>query len=288
LNAQASLASNFSLLRYTLSIIAILICLILPWTVEWAPKSDNMNKTMFHHFKTNIGYPNTETTTSSISKTVIYNQNLFDSSSKLNFKNERQIIRNDFYIYIGGTGQRHHSKMKRNTTNLNNETIKPNNSINDNINDLEYYYYAPNDYKIKRSIIDANKDGLKTTTSNIETDLLPNLSLTYYYFELHVLLFHIAILSCSTFIQLYFYFKLSMMIIAIMIYAIGFNIHNIYECLNEIMHFNLPFLKLEIMVQIIFFVLFLHLIDRRVFLNIFIKILSTEFNQNIYKGRSKF
>ena len=94
-------------------------------------------------------------------------------------------------------------------------------------------------------------------------------SLTYYYFELHVLLFHIAILSCSTFIQMYFYYKLAMMLIGILIYIIGFHLHGIYECLfatiyespaeNEII-----FLKTELILQLVFYVIFLHIIDRRV------------------------
>jgi hypothetical protein len=255
LNAQTSLVSNFSSLRYSLSILAILMCLILPWTVEWVPKSTN-------DYTTNNQI---ETTTLPLSNTGIYSQSWFDSTSKFSLKNERQIIRNDFYIYIGGTGQRHHSKIRKNSTSLNNQSLIKNN-IN-NISNLEYYYYHSNEFieKIKRSILDENENENSLETNTIDTDLSPNLSLTYYYFELHVLLFHIAILSCSTFIQLYFYFKLAMMIIAIIIYAVGFNIHNIYECLNEIMHFNLPFLKLEIVVQIIFFVLFLHIIDRRVY-----------------------
>ncbi len=262
------MASNFSSLRYTLSILAILICLILPWTVEWAPKSANMNKTMYHHYQSNLDHSETETTAEPISKTDIYSQSWYDSTSKFNLKNERQIIRNDFYIYIGGTGQRNYPKTKRNSTTQNNKTVIENNNNNNN-SEYYYYYSSESNIRIKRSIIDENKDNENSITSTTETDLSPNLSLTYYYFELHVLLFHIAILSCSTFIQLYFYFKLTMMIIAIIVYAIGFNIHNIYECLNEIMHFNLPFLKLEIMIQLIFFVLFLHLVDRRVSLYLF-------------------
>jgi hypothetical protein len=97
-------------------------------------------------------------------------------------------------------------------------------------------------------------------------------SLTYYYFELHVLLFHIAILACSTFIQLYFYFKLGMMLIGILIYIIGFHLHGIYECLFATIYAseslakneNLIFLKIELILQLVFYVIFLHIIDRRV------------------------
>lgn len=89
--------------------------------------------------------------------------------------------------------------------------------------------------------------------------------LTYYFFELHVLLFHLSILSCSSFIQIYFYSKLTMMVVGIAVYIIGFNMHKIYECLAESMQFNLPFLKAELLLQMFFYVIFLHLIDRRVF-----------------------
>jgi hypothetical protein len=95
-------------------------------------------------------------------------------------------------------------------------------------------------------------------------------TLTYYHFELHILVYLIAILSCSTFIQMYFYSKLFMMFTALCIYIIGFNFNMIYDCLAESMAehvIRLPFLKAQIFIQMFFFIMFLHLIDRRVIFN---------------------
>jgi hypothetical protein len=91
-----------------------------------------------------------------------------------------------------------------------------------------------------------------------------NSSLIYNFFELHVLLFHIAVLSCASFIQLYFYYKLVLMFLAVLIYLIGFYIYKIYECLAESMLINQPFLRTELALEMLFYVIFLHLIDRRV------------------------
>ena len=88
--------------------------------------------------------------------------------------------------------------------------------------------------------------------------------ISYHYFEINVLLYHIAILSCSSFIQIYFYFKLLMMIIGISIYWIGFQIQNSYQIVAESLNTPELFLFTELFVQLFFFVLFLHLIDRRV------------------------
>ncbi len=87
---------------------------------------------------------------------------------------------------------------------------------------------------------------------------------TTYYFELHVLMFYIAILSCSSFIQLYFYFKLFMMSLAICVYIFCFNLQSVQGCLAKSSVLNNPFLKIELVLKMIFFVVFLHLIDRRV------------------------
>ena len=85
-----------------------------------------------------------------------------------------------------------------------------------------------------------------------------------YYFELHVLLFYIAILSCSAFIQLYFYFKLAMMVVAFCVYIISFEFQMMDECLYSQMYATKPYLKIELLLQMLFFIIFLHLIDRRV------------------------
>jgi hypothetical protein len=97
-------------------------------------------------------------------------------------------------------------------------------------------------------------------------------TLTFYHFELHVLIFLITILSCSSFIHMYFYSKLVLMFVALIVYAVGFNLNKIYECLADSIHEDpvavhirhISFLKAQIFIQMFFYVMFLHLIDRRV------------------------
>ncbi|RNA40559.1 adenylate cyclase type 2 [Brachionus plicatilis] len=98
-----------------------------------------------------------------------------------------------------------------------------------------------------------------------KTAITPQLG--YHFFELNLLLFNLSILSCCSFIQLYFYSKLAMMLIGILIYIIGFNTQEIYECLGQSIHSVQPLLKIELLIQMIFYVIFLHLVDRRVELN---------------------
>lgn len=111
--------------------------------------------------------------------------------------------------------------------------------------------------------------------------------LTFHFFELNLLLFHLSILSCSSFIQLYFYSKLAMMLIGILVYIIGFNMQQIYECLGQNLTINQSFLKAELLIQMIFYVIFLHLIDRRVCCIYLIRILKAIVNFN-HLDRSKF
>lgn len=95
-----------------------------------------------------------------------------------------------------------------------------------------------------------------------KTTITPQLG--FHLFELNLLLFNLSILSCCSFIQLYFYSKLSMMLVGILIFMIGFNTQEIYECLGQSIHSVQPLLKFELTIQMIFYVIFLHIIDRRV------------------------
>lgn len=88
--------------------------------------------------------------------------------------------------------------------------------------------------------------------------------ISFYYFEIHVLLFHIAIISCSSFVQLYLYFKLLMMLIGISIYLVGFQLQKSNQLMANSVQVSHLFLFAELLIQLFFFVLFLHLIDRRV------------------------
>ena len=83
------------------------------------------------------------------------------------------------------------------------------------------------------------------------------------YFDIHILIFYIAILSCSAFIQLYFYYKLVIMIIAVIIFIIGFHIQTINHGLNNLIE-NTAGFNAEIIIKLIFYVLFLHMVNRRV------------------------
>jgi len=105
----------------------------------------------------------------------------------------------------------------------------------------------------------------KLTTTTTLTDNKSNEEhVSFYYFEIHVLLYHISILACSSFVQLYFYFKLLMMIVGISIYLIGFQMQKSYQTVADSMDTTHFFLFAELFIQLFFFVLFLHLIDRRV------------------------
>ena len=97
------------------------------------------------------------------------------------------------------------------------------------------------------------------------------------YFDIHILIFYIAILSCSAFIQLYFYYKLFIMIIAIAVFIIGFYIHRITDNLNEILEKNVFFFKAEIIIKLIFYVIFLHIVNRQV--NITFVLITFNFNK---------
>lgn len=99
-------------------------------------------------------------------------------------------------------------------------------------------------------------------TISCKTTIMPQFG--FHLFELNLLLFNLSILSCCSFIQLYFYSKLSMMLIGILIYIIGFNTQEIFECLGQSIHSVQPLLKFELTIQMIFYVIFLHIIDRRV------------------------
>jgi hypothetical protein len=115
------------------------------------------------------------------------------------------------------------------------------------------------------SITDPTTTLTTTTTTTTLTDNKSNKEhVSFYYFEIHVLLYHISILACSSFVQLYFYFKLLMMIVGISIYLIGFQMQKSYQAVADSMDTTHFFLFAELFIQLFFFVLFLHLIDRRV------------------------
>lgn len=173
-------------LRYTISIICISCCLLLPLTVEWVPSHDNP-----------------------------YHDLNYLSSSSFDSKNGT----------ISSGGGPYADAANLHSNNHNNSTTP------------------------------CRKSNSASTTT-----------LSYYHFELHVLVFLITILSCSSFMNMYFYSKLVLMLAALAVYLVGFNLNNIYECLADSIEeqIRLSLLKAQIIIQMFFFIVFLHLIDRRV------------------------
>jgi hypothetical protein len=114
----------------------------------------------------------------------------------------------------------------------------------------------------------SNSELLKNSVLCRKSNSTASTTVTFYHFELHVLMFLITILSCSSFIHMYFYSKLALMLLALVVYAVGFHLNRIYECLAESIEeqVRLSFLKAQIFIQMFFYVMFLHLIDRRVIL----------------------
>ena len=119
---------------------------------------------------------------------------------------------------------------------------------------------------IKKQVKRENKEKLDILDSmKISSELTIN------YFEIHILIFYISVISCIAFIQLYFYFKLIAMIIAIVIYVIGFHLLKIYDDMSTYTNFSQTILRLQTMINISFYVLFLHIINRRVCYSFIIK-----------------
>ena len=232
-DTSASIMSKYIYLRYMFTSIAILCCLVLPWTVIWIP---NTSQSSYHQVNAVL-----KVTTS---RHPIHNSPIRNfASTKANA---------DFQIYYGDS---YFTKRKKNRTH---EKVYP--KLLSNSKYLASYGEASS--KLFDSIM--TKRAVATNKSDLMFTHRTTPSLSNYYFELHILLFHIAILSCASFIQLYFYFKLTMMFIAILIYIIGLNYQRIYEGLAEPVVINLSFFKAELVLQMFFYVIFLHLIDRRV------------------------
>ena len=106
-------------------------------------------------------------------------------------------------------------------------------------------------------------------SSQNDSPMINNNSLVLDYFDTQILIFYIAILSCSSFIQLYFYYKLFIMIIALIIFIIGFHVHKINGGLSILTNLEkIDGFMAEIIIKLIFYVIFLHIVNRRVSLNL--------------------
>ena len=257
--------SNFPSLRYIISFLAILTCLFLPLTVEWIPNDSSL----LSYQTTNQFANDSAYIVKQLSNSGDLLKRVDDADSGQNYlANTYENGGNDYdgddeggFEHQGSAfdlsaRRRRQSVLKSPKKSLSNK----NKSSLSRISDTELSSILDDD--LRRTC-----DGKTNSSSS---------SIAFYYFELHVLLFHLAILSCSSFIQLYFYYKLAMMLIAVVIYIVGFNMHKVYECLAESMHMSkgvLPLLRAEIIISLFFYVIFLHLIDRRVNSNLFFLLL---------------
>ena len=273
-NKSESILSNIRLLRDIFSLLAILCCLILPLTVEWVPKQSSIHYTATT--RSNQVYFTTPYYDEFSEESLTSTEKISFTSDEIESETLSIISREnpEFQFIVGKINDNQNSNERKK-----NRTKKLARSLNDNKN---YAIEEKKTPKRNTSLTSSpsirlliNSDSILSSYENTKEFYCSNnstYSLTYYYFELHVLLFHIAILSCSTFIQFYFYFKLGMMLIGILIYIIGFHLHGIYECLFATIYAseslakneNLIFLKIELILQLVFYVIFLHIIDRRV------------------------
>lgn len=215
-----SIMSKSTFLQYLFSIVAILFCLILPWTVVWTPKFSNQQ----------------------ILTTRLSTSNL-ESSKSLNIGRGLSSFK---FLHLTTSGY----------------------EVNPGFSNLIHYKPDKTNEKFTTALLKPWTDIRFDYGISCKTSITPQLG--YHFFELNLLLFNLSILSCSSFIQLYFYSKLGMMLIGILIYIIGFNTQEIYECLGQSIHAVQPLLKIELLIQMIFYVIFLHIVDRRVNTNLFL------------------
>jgi class 3 adenylate cyclase len=78
---------------------------------------------------------------------------------------------------------------------------------------------------------------------------------------INVLIFYVTMLSCTSFIQLYFYYKLIIMILTLLGYIVFSSVNSTF---NYEEYDNPQLFQIEIYIRILFFILFIHLIDRKV------------------------
>lgn len=87
------------------------------------------------------------------------------------------------------------------------------------------------------------------------------------HFEFHILLIQLALLTVSSFMHLYFLLKALIMIITVAIYVFYSYYTNVYSIIAENYGLKSSLLLIETTFQVIFFILLLIALDRRV--NIF-------------------
>jgi glycogen synthase len=84
------------------------------------------------------------------------------------------------------------------------------------------------------------------------------------HFEFHILLIQLALLTISSFMHLYFLLKALIMITAVTIYVSYSYYSNIYSTIADNYHLSSNLLLLQTTFEVIFFILLLIALDRRV------------------------
>ncbi len=91
------------------------------------------------------------------------------------------------------------------------------------------------------------------------------------HFEFHILLIQLALLTVSSFMHLYFLLKALIMIIVVIIYVFYSDYSNIYGIIASNYGLTSSLLLIETTLEVMFFILLLIALDRRVNLGILIR-----------------
>ena len=131
-------------------------------------------------------------------------------------------------------------------------------SLDNSNNSHEFNLSSTNTFKSERTfsanfnyIFDEQKTGVT------RKDYLLNEN----HLEIRMLLYFVGILSATSFIQLYFYYKTMAMIGALILYIFTFLINHKVYATDDFIYLMF---KIETLVQMFFFIILLHIIDRRV------------------------
>ena len=84
------------------------------------------------------------------------------------------------------------------------------------------------------------------------------------YFEFHILLLQLALLTVSSFMHMYFLHKALIMIIAVTSYVIYSYYSNVYNLIADNYGLKSSLLLIQTTIEVIFFILLLIALDRRV------------------------
>ena len=83
-------------------------------------------------------------------------------------------------------------------------------------------------------------------------------------YEFHILLIELALLTVSSFMHLYFLLKAMIMILTVAIYVFYSYYSNLYEIIADQYHLSSHLFLIQISLEVVFFILLLIGLDRRV------------------------